>query len=366
VSRHLVVALSAHGYGHGAQTAAVLNALRAVEPALRLTLLTTLPRDFLARRIDGPYALIARETDIGMAMADALEVRREVTRAAYARFHEHWPRRIEEEARFLESLAPDLVLANAPYLALAGAQRAGIPNLAMCSLNWADIYAHYFGRDRLHGEMLAAYRAADAFLHLEPGMPMPELGNTRTVGPVARLGRDRRREICARLGTGADTRLVLVAPGGVGLRLPIERWPRMPGHHFLVPASWGVSAPGVSAWEGLDTGFTDVLRSVDAVIGKPGYGTFVEAACNGTAMLYVQRGCWPEAPYLIEWLHRHGRALALTRAALERGAIAAALEQVWRLPAPNPPAARGAAEAASACLRALEIPRQKPYPQQAL
>lgn len=315
MSRHLVVALSAHGFGHGAQTAAVLNALRAVEPALRLTLLTALPREFLERRIDGPFTLIARETDIGMAMADALDVQREVSHAAYARFHEHWPRRIEDEARFLESLAPDLVLANVPYLALAGAQRAGIPNLAMCSLNWADIYAHYFGRDRVHGEMLAAYGAADAFLRLEPGMPMPELGNARTIGPVACLGRDRRKEIRARLGLGAGTRLVLIAPGGIELRLPIERWPCMPETHLLVPASWGVDLPGVSALEALGTGFTDVLRSADALIGKPGYGTFAEAACNGTPVLYVPRGCWPEEPYLVEWLHGHGRALAITRGA---------------------------------------------------
>jgi hypothetical protein len=47
----------------------------------------------------------------------------------------------------------------------------------------------------------------------------------------------------------------------------------------------------------------DLLRSVDAVIAKPGYGTFAEAACNATPLLYVRRQEWPEQDCLIEWLH---------------------------------------------------------------
>ncbi len=42
----------------------------------------------------------------------------------------------------------------------------------------------------------------------------------------------------------------------------------------------------------------DVLGSRDAILGKPGYGTFAEAACNGKPVLYVSRGDWPEEPAL--------------------------------------------------------------------
>ncbi|MEF8716976.1 MAG: hypothetical protein V5B44_04210 [Candidatus Accumulibacter necessarius] len=40
--------------------------------------------------------------------------------------------------------AADLVLSDVAYLPLAGAARAGIPSLAMCSLNWAELFAHFF------------------------------------------------------------------------------------------------------------------------------------------------------------------------------------------------------------------------------
>ena len=38
----------------------------------------------------------------------------------------------------------DRVLTNVSYLPLAGAALAGIPSLSLCSLNWADLFAHFF------------------------------------------------------------------------------------------------------------------------------------------------------------------------------------------------------------------------------
>jgi hypothetical protein len=44
---------------------------------------------------------------------------------------------------------------------------------------------------------------------------------------------------------------------------------------------------------------------VDAVISKEGYGTLVEAACNGVRMLLLTRPDWPETPYFIDWAKRN-------------------------------------------------------------
>jgi hypothetical protein len=340
MSRHLVVALTDHGYGHAAQTIAVLNALRERMPRLRVTLLTTLPQAFFAERLRGEFTLIARATDVGgMCMASAVDVRPEETRAVYARFHAGWEQRVTQEAEWLRELKPDLVLANVPYLPLAAARQAAIPAVAMCSLNWADLYQHYFGVDAIYRQMHEAYAAADIFLRLTPGMPMESLPNRRVTGPVARLGRDRRSEIRARLGVNDAMRLVLIAPGGMEWRLPIERWPAMPRFHLVVPASWRTRLPRVSALEELGMTFIDVLASSDAVVGKPGYGTFAEAACNGVPMLYVRRGDWPEEPYLVEWLDAHLPSRAIGRERLERGEFGPDLEALWereRLPPPEP------------------------------
>jgi hypothetical protein len=346
MSPHLLVALSAHGYGHASQTFAVLNALRARLPDLRLTIVTSLPPEFLAARLEGAFTPVRREADVGMLMDSALDVRLDDSRRAYARFHENWERRVRDEARWLKELSPDLVLANVPYLVLAAAASAGIPAAAMCSLNWADIYDRYFGRDHIYEEMLAAYRSADRFLRLTPGMPMDDLPNRRVIGPVSRLGRARRAELHRRLGVDEATRVVLIAPGGTEWRLPIETWPSAPGMRWLVPASWRTRLSHAHAFEELGWPFTDVLASCDAVIGKPGYGTFTEAACHGVPMLYVRRsGEWPEEPYLIEWLERHARAAEIDRKTLERGEFFQDLAALMRRPLLPPPPPDGVMQA---------------------
>jgi UDP-N-acetylglucosamine:LPS N-acetylglucosamine transferase len=79
--------------------------------------------------------------------------------------------------------------------------------------------------------------------------------------------------------------------------------------------------------------FSDLLASVDAVIGKPGYGTFVEAACQGTPMLYAARPDWPEQEPLVDWLLAHGRATLVSDEALRSGDLAGALQALWCQPA---------------------------------
>jgi hypothetical protein len=140
----------------------------------------------------------------------------------------------------------------------------------------------------------------------------------------------------------SSVRLVMIALGGIELRLPFEGWPGWRDVHWLVPASWEIARPDTTAIETLDMTFTDALRrSVEELIGKPGYSTFTEAACNGTPVLYVRRPDWPEEPYLIEWLEHHGNCLEVERQTLQRGAVLNSLQTLWDLPPRSPIAPTG-------------------------
>jgi hypothetical protein len=79
----------------------------------------------------------------------------------------------------------------------------------------------------------------------------------------------------------------------------------------------------------------------------------VEAACNGTRVLYVERGVWPEEPYLIPWIEAHGCAAAISRAAWERGAFAADLDGLLIRPVGRPATPGGNAQAATAIVELL-------------
>ncbi|MFZ2972139.1 MAG: hypothetical protein WA049_05820 [Ferribacterium limneticum] len=331
---HLFVDISSHGFGHLAITAPVLNAISQIVPNFRLTIRSALPAAKLQQRIRTPYTLIADTTDFGYVMIDATHIDLAASATAYRQAHADWPTRVADEARFLADLKPDLVLTNVSYLPLAGAAAAGIPALSLCSLNWADLFDHYFSdqlwAQPIHAEMLAAYRSAQAFLRVTPGMAMDALTNVQTVGPIAALGT--RRD----LGLNGD-KTILIAMGGIAHRLPVEDWPRLNGVRWLVPAAWHCRHPDTIASESFDLSFTDLLCSVDAVITKPGYGTFTEAACNGTPVIYQRRENWPEQDCLIDWLTVNSRCFEIGAAELECGQLTAALEKVLaQSPSPLP------------------------------
>ena len=347
---HLFVDISSHGFGHLAQVAPVLNALAKRLPALRLTIRSGLRAETLRTRLIPDFTHIATASDFGYLMHDAIRVDLVATAAAYRELHVDWATRVADEAGFLTSLQPDLVFSDVAYLPLAGAAQAGIPALAMSSLNWAELFHHYFAdapwAGPIHRQILAAYNSAECFLRLTPGMPMADLQRVYPVGPVAALGKDCRAALCEQLGCAAHERLVLIAFGGFSKRLPIESWPHIEGVHWLVHENWQLAHANATSFESLGFQFADLLHTVDAVVTKPGYGLFSEAGCNSTPVVYVRRNDWPEQNCLIEWLEEHGRCREISEADLMTGHLSEVLKQLWQQPEVPPPCPAGAEEVA--------------------
>ena len=345
---HLLVDISSHGFGHVAQTAPVVNELFRRVPNLRVTVRCAVQEAFLAQRFECPFTHLPLSLDFGLVMANAVDVKSAESAAAYRAFHSGWEQRVEREALAVALLEPDLVLANVPYLSLAAAKLAEVPAVGLCSLNWADIATPYCsgeaGWEDIRQQILAAYNSAAAFLKIRPSLPMDDLAIGREIGPIVRPGRRRREELAAALGSAE--KWVLVAMGGMEFRLPMEAWPRLPGVRWLVPAAWGVARDDVSSWEAAGLPFGDVLASCDAVLTKPGYGTFAEAACAGVPVLYAARRDWPEEPHLTAWLRQHGTCLEVERERLETGELSDLLDALWHQPRPEPPVPSGAVEAA--------------------
>jgi UDP:flavonoid glycosyltransferase YjiC (YdhE family) len=348
---HLVVSISGHGFGHVAQTAPVLNRLYERMPQLRLTVRSVVPLAHLRSRIHAPFDHLVSEGDIGMVMSSAIDVLVDESRATYRRFHANWNKLVEDEVRLLRALGADLVLSNVGYLPLAGAQHAGIASAALCSLNWADIYRHYCGNDEIAAQMTDAYAKADAFLRIEPGMAMADVPNLIPIPPIAFAGKNRRDELNHRLNLSNAEKLVLVSLGGIASRLPMENWPRIDGMRWLVQPDWRVSHPDAITIESLPLNFSDLLASSDALLCKPGYGSFVEAACSGIPVLYVSRPDWPESPCLGAWLRQYGLCREITREQMENGRFANDLAGLWSATHPVPPLPGGIDEATNWLLR---------------
>jgi len=347
---HLLVDISAHGLGHLAQAAPVINALQARTPDLRVTVRSAIPRDRLARRIDGDVTNIAEARDFGFVMRNAVDIDLAASARSYREFHANWPQRVAAEASWLRQHDVDALLSNVAYLPLAAAAQAGIPAAGLCSLNWAELFVHYFDgqpwADEIHDQMRAAYNAATCFLRVTPGLPMADIEHRHDVAPIAGLGRPDRARVSRLLDLDKSERWLLLAMGGMNFRLPVEHWPHRQGIKWLVPGEWQLQREDIRSVDVAGLAFSDLLASVDAVVTKPGYGTFVEAACSGIPILYLERDDWPETSHFAAWLAVHARAQVLPRRQLLAGDFIDELERLWQTRPPPRPSPAGASEAA--------------------
>jgi hypothetical protein len=207
----------------------------------------------------------------------------------------------------------------------------------MCSLNWADIYAVYCKDDRIdrqiRARMMTGYQTAHTFLAPQPSMAMPQLHNTRVIGPIACRGIRKKRLLCAQYGIPEDMNIVLVALGGIPTGMPLDHWPHMDHTVWLTTGAANPERHDFLEVSALAWPFIDVLASADVVLTKPGYGTYAEAVCNGVPVLSIERPDWPETAVLNRWVRQHGHLEVMTREQFYKGTF---VQQVKSLLATAP------------------------------
>jgi hypothetical protein len=362
---HLLLAVTAHGYGHLAQSSPIVEALARRCPGLRVTLQGDIDPEFARRRLPAGFAQLAQAADLGLVMDGPLTIRWAESLAAYADFELGYERRLDAQTRLIEGLAPDLVLADIPWLPLDAARRLGIPGVGLCSLTWYDILRECPLADRVAPAVLTrmrrVYGEARRFIRPAPCMPMDWLPNAVDVGPIARHRPNRGAELHERLGIPAERPLALMQFGGFDGFDPLHDWPEQDRVHWLVPELKGRARRDASGLRGLGLDLLDVLGSVDLTVAKPGYGTYAEAACNGVPILYVSRGDWPEEPALNAWIAQQVPALEVPLADLLAGRLAGPIDRLLAAGRVAPVEPSGI-EAAADLLEPLLRPGARPAP----
>jgi hypothetical protein len=337
---HLFLAVTAHGYGHLTQAAPVIHALAQRFPDLRVTLQSDIDPILARLRLPPGFTHLREATDIGLLMDGPLDTLWSESLVHYVDFEADYGRRLADEMDVLRRAAPDLVLADVPWLPLDAARRLGIPAVALCSLNWYDILRLGPVSDRVPAavseRMRSVYAAADLFIRPAPSMAMEWLPNGRDVGPIARRYPDHRRELHVRCGVPADRPLALMQFGGFQGFEPMRNWPEQDQVHWLVqdlPAGPRRDATDLTSF-GLMV--PQVMGCCDLMVCKPGYGSYAEAAVNGLPVLYVKRGDWPEEDALVPWLAQRMPTREIAPEDLVAGRVAEAIESL--LTAARPPA----------------------------
>jgi UDP:flavonoid glycosyltransferase YjiC (YdhE family) len=390
-TKHVVVAISSHGFGHLAQVAPVLNqfALETIQtaqtdPSIRFTLRTKLPASQITQRVRVPFAIDDVADDFGMQMRSALETDLPASLSRYQALHADWSRHVDRAAEQLTEQAADLVFADIPYMTLAGASHAGIASVAMCSLNWADVLLQSVRAcpaalsqagvssqafERILQTMRDAYASATVFLQPTPSMPMVGLANARSIGVVGesppqdcretlnrwvqRTHLQKNNKQASRKQTAnqqiPDAWLVLVSMGGIPTKMQPANWPTHCNGRpviYLVTAALANQHPHAVVIDGHAPAYQTLIAASDLVLTKPGYGTFVEACAAGTPILCLARTDWPESDALMRWVSDSGHVQIITPEQLPAGEFGAALSLLLDGGRSEPIEMTGAASAA--------------------
>jgi L-arabinokinase len=324
--------ISGHGFGHASRQVEILNAFAARRPDVRILVRSTAARWLLERTIRGPFELIDAPTDTGVIQIDSLHLDPAATIAAAREFHSTLDARAEAESRLLRERHTSLVIADAPPLACAAAALAGIPSIVVANFTWDWIYEgyeeHLASAPDLVPAIRAAYRQAAAAWRLPLHGGFGTFDTVRDLPFVARHSSRSPAETRARLGLPAATRLALPSFGGYGL-------PGLDLETVQLPAGWDI-VRGLRDADVYDAGlsYQDLVRAVDVVVTKPGYGIVSECIANDTAMVYTERGRFAEYDVFVREMPKYLRCVYLDNASVLAGGWGEAIEAALAAPAP--------------------------------
>jgi len=349
-------AISAHGYGHAAQTVPVLNALGRLVPDLRVLLRTTVPASFFQDRLVVPWDISPVQQDVGCLQDGPLTIDIVATWRAHQRFHADWSRRVKTEAAAMEAAAPTVILADTPYLALEAGRAAGIPTVALASFTWDVVLSEYPAPPDLPKETFlagirASYAQADLALRITPSPAMNQFHRAIEIGPLAEPGASAREALTQRLRLSPGERTVLIGFGGIPMTsLPFAQLARLTGYRFLFDGAIPADSTNVVSTHTLPFSFKTLMASVDVILTKPGYATLVEAVSLQVPLVYVRRYNFADEQPLVEYLHRYGLGVELSRKDFFAARWKDALHEALQCSAPmaSPPPSTGAADAAQA------------------
>ncbi len=335
--------VSGHGFGHASRSIEVINALVDRQPDARVIIRSEVAPWLVQRTVRPGVTLEPSACDTGVVQIDSLTLDEPATLARARAFMATFHQRVDAEVKWLRAIGATLVVADLPPLGIAAAHAAGMPGLALGNFTWDWIYGGYAGSADLVEVLGAAYR------HTTLALRLPMWGGFATMATVIDLPFVARRstrdplETRDRLGLSRNVRLVLASFGGYGVQgLNVEATRRTAGYQILLPGDLDEAAMYASGVR-----YEDLVRAVDVVVTKPGYGIISECLANGTALLYTSRGRFVEYDVLVAAMPRFLRAAFIDHADLFAGRWQPHLDALLAQPAPpDTPATNGAEVAA--------------------
>lgn len=344
--------ITAHGYGHGARSCDILNALRVAAPETPIIVKTDLPADFMASRLPDSIELRPGAFDVGLIQKDSIQVDLDASLQTIGTLYAREAELIAQEVEFLRRETIGVVVADVPAIPLAAAQQAGIPNIATSNFGWDWIYADFADLDfrwqRYAEKFRAVYAQTDLLLRQPFAEPMAAFPRKIDLPLLAKPGINRRGLLAEKTGADPAKKWVLLSFTSLNLDArALGNLARLDGCELfsVEPLAWPGSV--VRAISRSVACFADILASADIAVTKPGFGIVSECIANGKPILYSDRKHFREYNVLVENIERYCRHAFLPNAELYAGTLEKALARIAAAAPPPEEMPRGGAELAA-------------------
>jgi UDP:flavonoid glycosyltransferase YjiC (YdhE family) len=177
--------------------------------------------------------------------------------------------------------------------------------------------------------MRTFYEKASLALTLPYPCDMSMFPNRQAIPWVARVSRLTKEEARRRFNLPQSATLVLLSFGGIGLNsLPWDRFKRLKEFFFVATGPAEVSQTNLLVLSEVQHHYEDLLRAVDVIVTKPGYGIVADAISHQVPMLYTDRGEFQEYPKLVEALHDCATAEYIPQSELRAGNVGSYLDRL--------------------------------------
>jgi len=295
--------ITGHGYGHAVRSSQVIRSLLHLQPDLKIHVRTTAPEWLFPISV----AYSRQSIDIGIAQGDSLHMDLDATLQACRALHAKATGLVEEELSFVRNNHVRLIVGDIPPLCFEIAARASIPSVAITNFTWSTIYRAYLESypdfAPFIAEMEAFYSKATVALTLPYPCDMDVFPRREPISWIARFSTLTREAARVKFGLPKSPAIVLLSFGGLGLsRFPLDKLKELRDFFFVATGQEKTQDANVLVLPDAQREYQDLVRAVDVIVTKPGYGIVADVLAQKLPMLYTERGDFPEYALLVQAL----------------------------------------------------------------
>lgn len=297
--------VSSHGYGHISRSYEIIRKLVG-SSAVHSVTITSDRIDFIQ---DKPAKISLRKAslDVGVFQRDSISLDVDVTLQHLEAFEKNKNSLMEAEAEYAIQEDFDLILSDSASLPFIIGVEAKIPTIFIGNFTWDYIYSN-FGKYHPNFSVIAnilkiEYSFATSAFILPFHCPIDGFMEMHKVGLVGRRSNLDKNSARSKFNFNNHKKYFLFSFGAYGLKDIVWNWESIPDDWIIVCSELA----GFESDQILNipqTYYPDLVRAVDFVVTKPGYGIISESIYAETPIIYTDRGDFAEYPHLVQTLEK--------------------------------------------------------------